>query len=218
MVRFSPLKLLFKKLTVKAQKYCKIFQDLHSIIAQLDISNFKVKFEMSTYNWSPWRNIGNLQSLKRLAVLSDNRYFQAQGLSVAFCKLMQSFSTTTNRGSTAMHGLPSCWHGLPRPIEEEMVDPLQLQSLSTNMTKGSASMILTRSFRQNLLTISDYVESRLVLLWWAAKNDCSKREPFNVQFYNFYFYLKCGKKQTFYVWKNNKCWWKRFINCWYVYW
>ena len=40
--------------------------------------------------------------LKRLAVLSDNRSFQAQGLSVAFCKLMQSLSITAIRGSAAM--------------------------------------------------------------------------------------------------------------------
>ena len=42
------------------------------------------------------------KSLKRLAVLSDNRSFQAQGLSVAFCKLMQSLSITAIRGSAAM--------------------------------------------------------------------------------------------------------------------
>ena len=40
--------------------------------------------------------------LKRLAVLSDNRSFQAQGLSVAFCKLMKSLSITALRGSAAM--------------------------------------------------------------------------------------------------------------------
>ena len=40
--------------------------------------------------------------LKRLAVLSDNRSFRAQGLSVAFCKLMQSLSITAIRGSAEM--------------------------------------------------------------------------------------------------------------------
>ena len=39
---------------------------------------------------------------RRLAVLSDNRSFQAQGLSVAFCKLMQSLSITAIRGSAEM--------------------------------------------------------------------------------------------------------------------
>ena len=42
------------------------------------------------------------KTLKRLAVLSDNRSFQAQGLSVAFCKLMQSLSITAIRGSAEM--------------------------------------------------------------------------------------------------------------------
>ena len=42
------------------------------------------------------------KTLKWLAVLSDNLSFQAQGLSVAFCKLMQSLSITTIRGSAEM--------------------------------------------------------------------------------------------------------------------
>ena len=42
------------------------------------------------------------KTLKRLAVLSDNRSFQAQGLSKGFCKLMQSLSSTAIRGSAAM--------------------------------------------------------------------------------------------------------------------
>ena len=42
------------------------------------------------------------KTLKRLAVLSDNRSFQAQGFSVAFCKLMQSLSITAIRGSAEM--------------------------------------------------------------------------------------------------------------------
>ena len=42
------------------------------------------------------------KTLKLLAVLSDNRSFQAQGLSVAFCKLMQSLSITAFWGSAVM--------------------------------------------------------------------------------------------------------------------
>ena len=42
------------------------------------------------------------KTLRRWAVLSDNRSFQAQGLSVAFCKLMQSLSITDIRGSAEM--------------------------------------------------------------------------------------------------------------------
>ena len=42
------------------------------------------------------------RTLKRLAVLSDNRSFPAQGLSVAFSKLLPSLSITAIRGSTAM--------------------------------------------------------------------------------------------------------------------
>ena len=41
------------------------------------------------------------KTFKRLAVLNDNRSFQAQGLSVAFCKLMQSLSISAIRGSAA---------------------------------------------------------------------------------------------------------------------
>ena len=90
--------------------------------------------------------------LKRLALLSDNGSFQAQGSSVAFRKLMQSLSNTAFRGLAAM-----CWHGLPswlfcslgaQPIGGDMVDPILLLSLSTDMIKGSASMILTCFFGQ----------------------------------------------------------------------
>ena len=42
------------------------------------------------------------KTLKRLAVLSNNRSFQAQGCSKAFCKLMQPLSCTAIRGSAAM--------------------------------------------------------------------------------------------------------------------
>ena len=42
------------------------------------------------------------KTINRLAVLSDNRSFQAQGLSVAFCNLMQSLSVTAIRGSAEM--------------------------------------------------------------------------------------------------------------------
>ena len=43
-----------------------------------------------------------------------------------------------------------------------MVDPVLLQSLSTDKIKGSASMILTRSLLPDL-TNSESEESRLVL-------------------------------------------------------
>ena len=42
------------------------------------------------------------KTLKLLAVLSDNRSFHAQGLSVGFCTLMQSLSITAIWGSAAM--------------------------------------------------------------------------------------------------------------------
>ena len=42
------------------------------------------------------------KTLKRLAVLSDNRSFQAKVLSVAFCKLMQSWSIAAIRGSATI--------------------------------------------------------------------------------------------------------------------
>ena len=42
------------------------------------------------------------KTLKRLAVLSDNRSFQALALSVAFSKLMQYLSITAMRGSATM--------------------------------------------------------------------------------------------------------------------
>ena len=42
------------------------------------------------------------KTLERLAVLSGNRSFQAQGLSLAFYKMMQSLSITAIRGSAAM--------------------------------------------------------------------------------------------------------------------
>ena len=42
------------------------------------------------------------KTLKWLALLSDNRSFQAQGLSVAFCKLMHSLSITAIRGPAEM--------------------------------------------------------------------------------------------------------------------
>ena len=91
------------------------------------------------------------KTLKRLAVLSDNRSFQAQGLSVAFCKLWQSPLFGDQR-KCCWHGLPSrlfCFLGAP-PLGGEMVDSVLLLSLSTDMIKGSASMILTGSFWPDL--------------------------------------------------------------------
>ena len=94
------------------------------------------------------------KTLKRLAALSDNRSFQAQGLSVAFCKLMQSLSITAIRGSAEMLLARApcrlfCFL-CARPLGGEMVDPVLLLSLSTDMIKGSASMILRRSFWPDL--------------------------------------------------------------------
>ena len=67
------------------------------------------------------------KTLKRLAV-SDNRSFQAQGLFVVFCKLMQSLSITAIRGSVVMllaraPYLTILLFGC-RPIGGEMLDPL----------------------------------------------------------------------------------------------
>ena len=53
-----------------------------------------------------------------------------------------------------------------------MVEPVLLQSLSTDMIKGSASMILTRfnQFRIRRVQIDPFMMSR--------QNYCSKREPY----------------------------------------
>ena len=99
-----------------------------------------------------------LKQLKRLAVLSDNRSFTAHGLSVAFRKLLQSLSITTIRGSAAMLlgsivDYFAFW--LLAQSEGRLLDPFLSPSVSIVMVKGSASMVLSRSFWPDLFTISE---------------------------------------------------------------
>ena len=99
-----------------------------------------------------------LKQLKRLAVLSDNRSFTAHGLSVAFCKLLQSLSISTIGGSAAMLlgsivDYFAFW--LLARSEGRLLDPFLSPSVSIVMVKGSASMVLSRSFWPDLITISE---------------------------------------------------------------